>query len=88
MASFRAIEEGVNLDRQTSHGLSAVFDYQGRTLASMDHFHSSDYAMVADIPASGARTIYSMFGDWFAWLNIAGLLSFTVWGVMAVLHKR
>jgi apolipoprotein N-acyltransferase len=75
MASLRAIEQGVNLDRQTSHGLSAAFDYQGRTLAAMDHFHSSDYAMVADVPTRGVRTIYSKFGDWFAWLTIVGSLA-------------
>lgn len=36
MASFRAIEQGFNLVRHTSQGLSAAFDYQGRRLASMD----------------------------------------------------
>jgi len=36
MASFRAIEQGINLDRLTSHGLSEAFDYQGRTLAALD----------------------------------------------------
>lgn len=74
MASFRAIEQGVNLDRQTSHGLSAAFDYQGRRLSAMDHFHTSDYAMIADLPTKGVRTIYSRLGDWFAWLNIAAFL--------------
>jgi apolipoprotein N-acyltransferase len=73
MAGFRAIEEGVNLDRQTSHGLSDAFDYQGRTLAATDYYHSSDYAMVADLPTRGVRTIYSRFGDWFAWLNLAAI---------------
>ncbi len=74
MASFRAIEQGVNLDRQTSHGLSAAFDYQGRTLAAMDHFHASDYAMVADLPTRGVQTVYSRLGDWFGWLNLAAFL--------------
>jgi len=78
MASFRAIEEGINLDRQTSHGLSEAFDYQGRTLAALDYYHSSDDAMVADLPTSSVRTIYSRFGDWFAWLTIAGSLALIV----------
>jgi apolipoprotein N-acyltransferase len=88
MASFRAIEEGVNLDRQTSHGLSAAFDYQGRTLAAMDHFHSSDYSMVADVPTRGVRTIYSRFGDWFAWLTIAGSLALMVAAFRPLQQKR
>jgi apolipoprotein N-acyltransferase len=74
MVSFRAIEQGVNLDRQTSHGLSAAFDYQGRALAEMDHFHTADYAMVADVPTKGVRTIYSRLGDWFAWVCMALLV--------------
>jgi apolipoprotein N-acyltransferase len=37
MASFRAIEQGFNLVRHTSPGLSAAFDYEGHELASMDH---------------------------------------------------
>ena len=49
MASFRAIEQGVNFDRQTSDGLSAAFDYQGRSLSAMDHFHNTDYVMIADV---------------------------------------
>jgi len=73
MASFRAVEQGINLDRQTSNGRSAAFDYQGRTLAAMDHFYSSDYAMTANLPTRGVRTIYSRFGDWFAWLNLGGI---------------
>ena len=73
MASFRAIEQGFNLTRQTSQGLSATFDYQGRRLASMDGYHTTDYAMISEIPTKGVRTIYSRLGDWFAWVCMAGL---------------
>jgi apolipoprotein N-acyltransferase len=78
MASFRAIEQGVNLIRQTSHGLSAAYDYQGRRLAAMDHFHAADYAMVSQVPTRGVRTIYSRLGDWFAWVCLAGLVLLVV----------
>jgi hypothetical protein len=50
MASFRAIEEGVNLVRHTSQGLAAAFDYQGRRLSAMDDYHAADYDMVSEIP--------------------------------------
>jgi apolipoprotein N-acyltransferase len=72
MASFRAIEQGFNLIRQTSKGLSAAFDYQGRRLASMDDYHTTDYAMISEIPSKGVHTVYSRFGDWFAWLCMSG----------------
>jgi apolipoprotein N-acyltransferase len=53
MASFRAIEEGFSLIRQTSTGLSAAYDYQGRRLAAMDHYMTTDYAMVSHVPTPG-----------------------------------
>ena len=67
MASFRAIEQGFNLLRATSHGLSAAYDYQGRELAVMDYFASDNKTLVAQIPTSGSPTIYARFGDWFSW---------------------
>jgi apolipoprotein N-acyltransferase len=83
MASFRAIEQGVNLDRHTSDGLSAAFDYEGRVLSVMDHFHSGDYTMIAYVPTKGVRTIYARWGDWFAWLSAAGLLALVICAFLA-----
>jgi len=85
MASFRAIEQGFNLIRHTSHGLSAAYDYQGRQLAAMDHFRTADYALVSEVPTRGARTIYSRLGDWFAWVCLAGLILLTI---QALRRKR
>jgi apolipoprotein N-acyltransferase len=82
MANFRAIEQGVNLIRQTSRGLSAAFDYQGRRLAAMDDFQTVDYAMISEVPTRGVRTVYSLLGDWFAWSCLAAL------GALMVLALR
>ena len=73
MASFRAIEQGFNMVRHTSDGLSAAFDYQGRQIASMDHYVTSDRVLVAQVPTRGARTLYTMLGDWLGWACLAGL---------------
>lgn len=78
MVSFRAIEQGFNLIRQTSQGLSAAFDYQGRRLAAMDHYQTTDYAMISQVPTRGVQTIYSRLGDWFAWVCLVGLALLTV----------
>lgn len=78
MASFRAVEQGFNLIRQTSQGLSAAFDYQGRRLAAMDHYQTTDYAMISQVPTKGVRTVYSRLGDWFAWACLLGLVLLTV----------
>lgn len=82
MARFRAIEQGFNLVRHASNGLSLATDYQGRILASMDHFTSDTRDLVAMVPTRGCRTIYSRIGDLFAWLCIAGL------AVMVVLTRK
>jgi apolipoprotein N-acyltransferase len=73
MASLRAIEEGASVVHQASHGLAAAFDYEGNRLAAVDYFRSPQETMIADVPISGVRTLYSRLGDWFAWLCIAAL---------------
>lgn len=78
MASFRAIEQGFNLVRHTSRGLSAAFDYQGRRLATMDDYQASDQALIAQVPTKGVRTIYSRMGDWFGWVCLCGAVFFIV----------
>lgn len=78
MVSFRAIEQGFSLIRQTRRGLSAAFDYQGRRLAAMDDYQAVDHAMVSQVPSRGVRTVYSRLGDWFAWVCLMILVLLTV----------
>ena len=73
MASFRGIEYGFSIVRATGHGLSAAFDYQGRTLATADYFRTKK-AMVSHVPTHGVKTIYTVIGDLFAWLSIVGFV--------------
>jgi apolipoprotein N-acyltransferase len=77
MASFRAIEQGANLVRQTSQGLAAAYDYQGRRIAAADYFQTADQTMIAEVPTQGRRTLYAMLGDWFAYACMAGLALLT-----------
>lgn len=78
IASFRAIEQGFNLVRQSNGGLSAAYDYQGRRLASMDEYQSTGLTLIAQVPTRGVRTIYSCLGDWLAWLSILAVLALIV----------
>jgi apolipoprotein N-acyltransferase len=78
MASFRAIEQGFNLVRQSNGGFSAAYDYQGRLLASMDEYHSADLTLIAQVPSRGVKTIYSHLGDWLAWLCILSVLTIVI----------
>jgi len=75
IASFRAIEQGFNLVRQSNGGLSAAYDYEGRLVASMDEYHAAELTLIAQVPSRGVKTTYSQFGDWFAWLCILAVLT-------------
>ncbi len=71
MATFRGVENGVALFRPTRNGMSIASDSHGRILAQTDHFRAAPHALVASVPTGGVSTLYSVWGDWFAWLNVA-----------------
>lgn len=64
---FRATENGFSVVRQTNEGVSVAVDYCGRILAYQDFFATSDRTMIADVPTRGAKTVYAILGDWFAY---------------------
>jgi apolipoprotein N-acyltransferase len=76
MASFRAVEEGFSMVRQTRNGLSLAVDYQGHVLAHEDDLESADHVMVTQVPVRGAATPYALWGDAFAWLATAATVAF------------
>lgn len=86
MVAFRAVENGFSVVRVTGLGLSAAYDYQGRTLATMDYFKTEDKVFTAYVPEKGVRTIYATIGDVFAWLSIAGLI--TTFGMVILKRKH
>jgi apolipoprotein N-acyltransferase len=88
MAQFRAIENGVSVFRQSDNALSIVTDPYGRILASVDHFTSSEWVTVAQVPTHGVSTIYSVIGDLFGWLSVLGFLVVVVWGIVRSLRLR
>ena len=88
MASFRALEQGVNVIHHASHGLSAAYDYEGRPLATLDYFQSADPTMVTAVPTRGVRTLYALWGDWFAWLCCAGFMALVGQACFARFKRR
>lgn len=70
VSSFRGIEQGFNIVRAASKGLSASFNYKGQLLSSMDFYKTNELILYSDIPTKGYKTIYSILGDYFAWLCI------------------
>jgi apolipoprotein N-acyltransferase len=74
MAVLRGVESGFAIARSAKQGLMTISDNRGRIL-TQEHSSSSGPAMViGTITLSPERTLYSRWGDWFAWLNLAGLV--------------
>ena len=65
MSRFRAIEQGFNMVRQTSLGLSVGADYTGRVISEMDHYSDNEKILITSLPTKGVRTLYSIIGDTF-----------------------
>ena len=49
-------------------------DYLGRVIASQNYSASNNGIMLANVPTTGVRTIYSHIGDAFAYLCTIGVL--------------
>ena len=78
VASTRAIEQGFNMVRSVSQGFSASFNYKGQTLSSQNFFNTDDAILYSDVPMKGQKTVYSVLGDYFAWLCILFFLVSTI----------
>jgi len=84
-ASFRAIEQGFNLVRSASRGLSASFHFTGRVLSYQDCFTTNDAVFYSDVPTKGQGTVYAVIGDSFAWFC---LLFFILTTVLLLVRKK
>ncbi len=88
MAVFPAIENGMSIVRQTSHGLSIAVDPYGRVLAQTEFFNSTDRTMVAQVPVGHVSTIYTAFGHWFEWICLIGFLYIVAYVIAQALIAR
>jgi apolipoprotein N-acyltransferase len=83
--AFRAIENGFSMFRMAREGLTLAVDHQGRTLVQSNDFFNEQPIVYADLPTEGRDTVYSLLGDWFAWLSVAG---FVVLLVIAIAERK
>lgn len=89
MGSMRGIENGFATVEQSNHGLSIAFDYKGNVISRLfdndlkgrflelnkaDNTENS-LVLISNVPTKGTTTIYSIIGDIFSWICIAGLIA-------------
>ena len=87
MATFRAVENGMSIYRQTGSGVSSVINAYGRTIQRVDMFDTepmSSFASVQTImtPIGSVHTLYPMIGDVLGNLMLilsAGLMLGLLW---------
>lgn len=78
LSMFRSVENGCSMLRTTLEGLTMGADYQGRVLSYLDFYNTRDNrTIITELPVKGVQTIYSLAGDWFAWLCVVLLIYFT-----------
>ncbi len=68
LSMFRCLENGCSMLRTTLEGLTMGMDYQGRVLSQMNYYSTlENRTVITELPVKGARTLYSRWGDWFAY---------------------
>ncbi|GAB3789958.1 nitrilase-related carbon-nitrogen hydrolase [Dyella agri] len=72
MAIMRGVESGFAIARAARKGRLTLSDDRGRVLAEASS-ERQDAELVGDLPLRHTRTLYSRWGDWFAWLDLAML---------------
>jgi len=80
--TFRAIENGVSLVRNTHCGVVWAADPYGRTLTAYNSLGDNQELILSDVPANGVRTVYSVLGDWFSWACVVGFLALAGYAVV------
>lgn len=74
LAIMRGVEDGFTIARNAKLGLMTVSDDRGRVLEEKPtNADGSLVTMVATVPVQHDATLYQLWGDWFAWVNLAGL---------------
>ena len=82
MAVLRGVEGGFAIARSAKQGQMTISDNRGRILAE-EHSSDSGASIIGSLSPGSEETIYARLGDWFAWVNLAILIS-----LIATLFRR
>ena len=90
MATFRAVENGMTIFRQTGQGVSLVSDPYGKVLNRIDTFEEPTSEFVGiqkvTVPITSVNTLYPKLGDMLGNVTLLGLLGLI--GSLWVTRKR
>ena len=75
MAILRGVESGFSMARSAKLGILTASDDRGRVLVERNTIGPVFATVVANIPVRHDSTLYSRFGNWFAWVCVALLLA-------------
>ncbi|GGK45271.1 hypothetical protein Ppa06_01040 [Planomonospora parontospora subsp. parontospora] len=70
-AVVRGVENGFSVVRSAADGHLTVSDQYGRVLAERAAGGREIATVVTSVPVGGSATLYTRWGDWFAWLCLA-----------------
>ncbi len=73
MAILRGVESGIAVARAARTGRLTLSDDRGRVVAEASS-EEHDAALVGAIPLRETHTLYTRWGDWFAWIVLASSL--------------
>ncbi len=74
IAIMRGVESGFSIAHAAKNGFLTVSDNRGRILAQTRSDSAPFATLIAEVPVAHARTLYVLWGDWFAWLSMAMLV--------------
>ena len=79
MALMRAVEDGFTIARSAKQGYLTASDDRGRILQEKLTLPETGFTtMLATVPVRHDPTLYQLWGDWFAWLDLALLAALLV----------
>jgi apolipoprotein N-acyltransferase len=74
MAVMRGVESGFNVVRSAKGGSLFVSDDRGRILGEIRSNAAPFSSLLVAVPGGHERTLFVLWGDWFAWVAVALLL--------------
>src|SRR5215469_6067422 len=74
MAILRGVESGFSIARSAKLGILTATDDRGHILAERNTIGPLFATAIANVPVRHDATLYSRFGNWFAWLCIVQLV--------------